>query len=46
MRESYHDYMGRKMREDREISHLRFKLTKYYRKIHKIEERLKELNES
>ena len=45
MRESYHDYMGRKMREDRETTRLRAKLTKYYRKINMIEKRLKELHE-
>lgn len=45
MRESYHDYIGRKIREDREKNRLRAKLSKYYRKIHDIEEKLKSLDE-
>jgi|SaaInl85LU_5_DNA_1037374.scaffolds.fasta_scaffold57799_2 hypothetical protein len=46
MRESYHNYMGRMMREDREKRHIQSKIYKHQHKINQLEKRLKELNES
>ncbi len=44
MRESYHNYMGRMMRADREKTRLRGKINKYYYKIHQLQEKIKKID--
>jgi len=43
-RESYHDYIGRMLRSDRQKQRIRAKISKHYYKIHQLQEKLKQLD--
>lgn len=45
MKESYHDYIGRMLRTDRQKTRLRAKINKHYYKIHQLQEKLKKIDE-